>query len=197
MNAPTVATALMVLACSYSAGCSKQRPLDTAASSVATFDSAEAGTDSAFASAFVQSFYDWYTPLANAESPTPAWWRVLTTRPEALDSNLVRALRADSAARAGVPTREVLNFDPILDSQDPCPRYEAVQTQRKNGAYFVTIKPLCADTTWQTQRPVVAISRAANRWRIVNVYYDKGDLMGLLCQFANADKRPQPRLPGC
>lgn len=191
--------AVIGLAFSSSTGCRQRRPGgNSAPPAAASSDSASGGADSAAARQFVESFYKWYAPLANAESRSPAWWRVLTSRPGSLDDDLARALRADSAAqRVVVPTREVINFDPFLDSQDPCPRYDALQARREKAVYLVTVRPVCADSTWQTQRPVIAVFRAASAWKIVNIFYQKGDLMGLLCQYAQADKRPQPRPPGC
>jgi hypothetical protein len=157
------------------------------------------GSDEKAARQFVESFYSWYTPRANADLKYPSWWIILTSRPGALDDRLAAVLRADSAAQRGVgePTREVINFDPFLYSQDPCPRYEPLQARREKGLYLVEVRPRCADTTWQTQRPVVAVSRSAGEWKIVNVFYEKSDLMGLLCEFARADKKPQPLPRGC
>src|SRR5262245_40114873 len=136
----------------------------------------------------------WETPRRAHHDASRAEWLVAGN----LDGNLARALRDDSSAQrvAGVPTREVIDFDPFLYSQDPCPRYEALHARREKGLYLVPVRPVCTDTTWQTDRPVVAISRASGQWRIVNVFYEKSDLMGLLCQFAKADKRPQPLPPG-
>src|SRR5262245_18240843 len=82
--------------------------------------------DTAAARRFVASFYRWYIPVANAKSHSPSYWRILTLRAGTPDGNLARALRADSSAQAqrnAPPTRDVIDFDPFLDSQDPCPRY--------------------------------------------------------------------------
>lgn len=194
-----VGAAMMALMTWSSGSCAQRRPGNRVASSDSPRVLVNGGKDSAAARVFVQSFYDWYAPIANAESRVPASWRALTSRPESLDGKLMRALRADSAAQSegAAATRDVINFDPFLASQDPCPRYEALQARLENGEYLVPVKPICLDSAWQAQRPLVAVSRASSEWKIVNVYYEKRDLMGLLCQYAKADRRPEPLVPGC
>ena len=147
---------------------------------------------------FVQSFLDWYVPVVNDMNRQPAWWRVLTMRPHVLDPVLREALRADSAAgRGDLTPREVLNGDPFLDSQDPCPRYEAIEARRDSVGVRVTVKPVCANPTWQTQRPVILVRREGGEWTIVNVFYQKHDLKYWLCEYAKADTRPEHRPSSC
>src|SRR5579859_6510196 len=83
-------------------------------------------TDStAAALQFVQGFYDWYIQVAD-KSRGPAWWMAMNSPANYLTTDLASALRDDSAAtRVDPPWRESFNSDPFLDSQDPCPKYEA------------------------------------------------------------------------
>jgi hypothetical protein len=147
----------------------------------------------------LQTFYDWYVPVANGDRRYRALWEVFKVRPEVLDSALLGALRVDSASGPNptVAMREILEFDPLLESQDPCPRYEVVAVRAAALGYRVTVRPVCADSTWQKQRPVVSVVRQGNAWRITNVYYEKSDLRTMLCEFAKTDKRPERRSLGC
>jgi hypothetical protein len=155
--------------------------------------------DSVSAREYVQDFYDRYVPMADSARRGPAFWRLLSA--DVLDSTLVEGLRADSAfgdLSSNHGTREGLNFDPFLASQDPCPRYEVMDTRADGPSSFrVTVKPVCADTTWQTQRPVMAVTHQDGRWKIVNVFYQRSDLRSLLCGFAKADRVPERRPFGC
>jgi hypothetical protein len=156
--------------------------------------------DSSSAHQFVQAFYDWYAPIANAKQPGPSFWRILASRPEALDSGLLKSLRADSAfgeRGAKGSSREAINFDPFLYSQDPCARYEVVETRADGVDYRMTVVPICADTTWQTQRPIITVRYQDRLWQIVNVLYENSDLRSLLCDFAKRDTRPDRRSYGC
>ena len=156
--------------------------------------------DEAAARRFVQDFYDWYVLAENAPRGTPADWRVLDSRPEVLDSALLDLLRADSALGDrgdGRGTREAINFDPFLASQDPCPRYEVDRAVPDAGGFRVTVRPVCADTTWQTQRPMVAVAYRGTRWQIVNVFYERGDLRSLLCAMARRDTTAARSGGGC
>jgi hypothetical protein len=159
-------------------------------------DTAPAPTDSSQAvRAFVQHFYDVYTD----PSFSPAWpWLDVD---QFVDAKLMTALRADSVASLDMRrSREIINFDPFLDSQDPCPHYAVVEVRRNGAAYDVTVKPVCADPRWQTQRPVVEVMRQGDRWMITNMRYDHAgpkDLRGLLCEWAKADMKPERRPAKC
>jgi hypothetical protein len=196
MNGRLLRALTLSLVASVTIGCG-QSSLNAgrASAETALTDSAFRRRDSLEARQFVQEFFSWYVPIANAETRVPAWWRVLSQRPNALDSALLAALRADSAVQRtdGKEMREFLNFDPLLSSQDPCPRYEAVDARRDSIGYRVTVKPICADTTWQTQRPVLSVVRRAGQWKIVNVFYETSDLRTILCEFARRDLRPDHR----
>jgi hypothetical protein len=129
-------------------------------------------------------------------------WSVLRDRAADLDDGLRDALRADSmfGDRGGNPpgTREYLDFDPILDSQDPCPKYEVVEARKELGEWRVTVKAICADSTWkQDKRPIVVVRRNEGRWKIANFIYPRTDLRSLLCEYAKKDERPENREKGC
>lgn len=153
--------------------------------------------DSASAREYVQGFYDRYLATERTEGGGPAHWRLLGS--DVLDSTLVAALREDSAFgdQRHPGSREGLNFDPFLASQDPCPRYEAIRARSEGPGFHVTVRPLCADSSWQNQGPVVEVSYRDARWRIVNVHYERTDLRTLLCQYAGRDTRARRPPAAC
>ena len=71
--------------------------------------------------AFVQSFYEWYTPQAMQRTTSTPYFKVLERRGVYITNELALSLRPDSTARVNQPDgpRETLNFDPFLASQDP------------------------------------------------------------------------------
>jgi hypothetical protein len=133
-------------------------------------------------------------------APCKQSWTWPTVR-EFIDADLMRALRGDSlAATERFPSRMLINFDPFLDSQDPCPRYDVAVVHRVGGVYKVTVRPVCADPRWQTQRPVVDVMLEDGHWKITNVTYDHNgtkDLRSLLCEWAKADLKPERRPTKC
>jgi hypothetical protein len=155
--------------------------------------------DSSAVRRFVQEFYDWYMPLARKGDRSPTYWSVLTASPRFLRPEIASALREDSAARFARPMqREYLNYDPFLDSQDPCDGYEITRLWRSGASYNVTVRQRCSPPGYQKQQPTVVVTREDGVWRISNVVYDRGgDLMSELCHFAMADDRPNKRPARC
>lgn len=184
------------LAFSASGSCVQGVPKGAAQQSpVIAQNSATSGRDSTAAvRQFVQGFYDWYTPIALSFPRFPAWYDVLNNADRYLDRDLAAAIRADSVAREGDPiTRETLNFDPFLSSQDPCGPYEVIEVRRRGDTFRVPIRPCHA----KGAGPVVEVRAVDGRWRIANVFYGKGDLKSYLCQWAKADARTDRRPAKC
>jgi hypothetical protein len=163
----------------------------------ASAQSAQVSADSLRASRqFVQRFYDWYMPLALGRHAFPAEYYVLSNAGRYLDRDLAAALRADSVAEQAGPskaTRQTLEFDPFLESQDPCGPYEVVDVARRGDAFRVRMRPCHAKGVG----PVVEVRAMEGRWRITNVLYDNGDLKSYLCQWAKADLLPDKRPAKC
>jgi hypothetical protein len=160
---------------------------------------ASAAQDSSSAAGqFVQSFYDWYTPIALGESRVPRWWRVQSKASLYLDPALATALRSDSIARLASPetqTRETLDFDPFLSSQDPCGPNEVSGVRRDGGVFRATVLKCRAPGV----EIVVEVRVVNGRWRISNVVYGgkSRDLKYWLCKWAKEDLRPQRRPASC
>lgn len=145
---------------------------------------------------FVQRFYDWYVPLTIADHAFPAEYYVLDKADSYLDPDLAAALRADSVVEEVDPeaaTRETLDFDPFLFSQDPCGPYEVVRVARRGDAFRVGMRPCHADGI----SPTVEVRAEAGQWKITNLLYGDGDLRTYLCRWAMADLRPEKRPAHC
>jgi hypothetical protein len=153
--------------------------------------------DSAAVHGFVQGFYDWYAPIVDTNR-VPGTWIVLDSGNRFLEPHLADALRGDSIANVITPpSRDVLNFDPFLDSQDPCIPYKVAAVAQAGASFHVTIRPTCGSTA-QTNRPVVEVVSVNGKWKIANVSYQSGyNLRGILCEYAKADQRPDRRPATC
>lgn len=181
------------------AACGNQTPNAHVGARAEAVSTGSGSSDSSSVVRFVQSFYDWYVPVADT-SRRPAMWSVLSSGSGDLDAGLRDALRADSAFGEygnGTGTREALNFDPFLDSQDPCAQYQVAEARKQGGEYHVAVTAVCADSTWQAARPVVVVSNTEGRWKITNVIYKETDLRSLLCEYAKRDLRHETRDRGC
>jgi hypothetical protein len=162
-----------------------------------------ATNDSTTVHAFVQRFYDVYTDARSRQQD--AMQQVLIRDSTFLDRSLLLALRADMAAnRDRNQPRETINFDPFLESQDPCPKYVVSEVHAAGRSYRVTVRPVCPTADgqrWQTSRPVVEVVSLGSRWMIANVLYTKAtpptDLMALLCRYAQSDVRVALRPTRC
>jgi hypothetical protein len=79
--------------------------------------------------AFVQSFYDWYLPIArDGHLKEAASTVAIKRRPEFFDKSLLRALQNDAAAQArAVGEIDGLDWDPFLTGNDtPPPHFKVI-----------------------------------------------------------------------
>src|SRR5690242_2128946 len=102
---------------------------------------AETGTTQANSvKVFVQSFYDWYVPLALEPHDSFSYEIVLKQRPDYFSPILRSALKRDLEASQKNPDYIVgLDFDPILAAQDPCDHYVAEAVKQVGKNYEVSI----------------------------------------------------------
>lgn len=173
-----MAIGLMLLACGTACGQRASRPATVASGGAA---------DTVRAREHVQRFLDQYIGLSGHAGP--AYLQLLSSHAGPLDSALATALREDAEfgdQRATGGSREGINFDPFLGSQDPCPRYEARDAVQHGVTYRVTVHPTCAGSSPKSS-PVYAVVHGGGQWRIANVFYEKTDLRSLLCQHARRD----------
>jgi hypothetical protein len=132
--------------------------------------------------AFVQAFYDWYTPRALAERRGPAWQAAVDERSADLDGVLLAALKDDLAAEAGAKDEIVgLDFDPFLNSQDPTDHYQAGPAIHRDAKSLVEVHEITAGRRSDAVAAVAVAALEGGRWRFIDfVYPGHGDLLGVL-----------------
>lgn len=141
---------------------------------------------------FVQSFYDWYLPVAANDTPTPAWVTAVEERPAWFDPALSRALISDAEAqRTAVGEIVGLDTDPFLLSQDvdSRDRYVVIGATVKDDMCTVAVR-----RTGERIHPfsVHSVLRARNsRWAFVDFDYPDSpeSLVALLKQLAASRRR--------
>ena len=140
----------------------------------------------ASAAAFVRAFYDAYTPRGRT-SGLAATDSLLRERPDLFEPSLLAALRRDAAARAAaVGEIDGLDFEPFLNSQDPCERYEVdpagVAAASAGGRVRVSVHAVCGGTRRPEAGVTAEVAPAGRSWQFVNFYYGPpaGDLVTLL-----------------
>lgn len=141
--------------------------------------------------AFVQSFYSWYTPLANRTNPSgPASDLALKYKKSAFSENLYQALKADSEAQARSQEIVGIDFDPFLSSQDPDPRYEVRAVKQAVNRCSAQVFGVGTGEVRVQPDVIAELAYANGRWTIVNFQYPslKTDLLQVLKQLAQNRK---------
>ncbi len=138
---------------------------------------------------FVKQFYAWYVPRLLTDNSIPAYELALKHKKDIFTPILFNALRDDFAASAKVSDEIVgLDFDPFLNTQDPCKRYEVGNTIQKGDSYWIEVYGICSGK--RSKKPDVwpEVVRTNGRWQFANFHYeheakaypDSDDLMGIL-----------------
>lgn len=143
----------------------------------------EKAATSGSVSSFVQRFYEWYVPVALKDHKGPAWNEVLTHKPALLGTALARALRADMQAQAQARGEIAgLDFDPFLNAQDPCDRYEVGKATRIDHKYKVEIYGMCRGVRNEKPDVVAELAPKGSSWTFANFYYPRSnsDLLTVL-----------------
>lgn len=135
---------------------------------------------------FVQSFYQRYAAHHfNDDS-------ILTTKPPLLVPALSRALKEDLEASKKSPDEIVgLDFDPYVNSQDPCPRYEVGKvTMRGAGRASVAIHSVCEGKRSPKPDVIADVVFSDGRWQFENFEYpgEHTDLRTVLKKLAQERK---------
>jgi len=136
---------------------------------------------------FVQQFYRWYVPEALKEHKGPAWDLALQYRRADFDDGLARLLMNDSAAQARCEELVGIDFDPLLNTQDPAERYEVGRISQAGPRYRVGI--YAVDSGKPSERADVSaeVVNMNGHWKFVNFLYPDGtNLLDIL-------KKPQPK----
>ena len=123
---------------------------------------------------FVQTFYDWYVAKAvPATSNTAPWREALKNKGSSFSSELVQALMHSEveAKQEGDP---VLDFDPILDSQDPSDHYVAKKAAEKDGHYWVEVYGVSSAIPLDRKKEPDVVAEVVfedGHWKFVNFHY--------------------------
>jgi hypothetical protein len=139
--------------------------------------------DVAGAVASIQAFYDWYVPASDSNRGGPAWYAAFGRTPPILSSELLQALRADSANKARTPGDLVgLDFDPLLASQDPCARYEVGQGSIDRDTVRLALHAVCNGERSAQPELLLLVTQHEANWLIENVQYSHAqtDLLAIL-----------------
>ncbi len=137
---------------------------------------------------FVQSFYDWYVPLAQGENSVTASDLALKYQTSAFSPELYQALKEDSEAQAKATEIVGLDFDPFLNTQDPCEHYEVGKIARKGEIYKIDVHSVCSGKKSKEPAVVPEVMRKNGRWVFMNFVYENlikqypnsADLMSML-----------------
>jgi hypothetical protein len=132
---------------------------------------------------FAQGFYDWYVPqvfkvfkVGDREAP---WHVALKYKGDSFSRELARSLKA-SDAEAKAEGDPVLDFEPILNTQDPAEHY-AVRTARVNHnrclADVYGVWSRAVPNNGKAPNVVAELVFEKGRWVFVNFHYpDSGNL---------------------
>lgn len=139
---------------------------------------------------FVQSFYDWYVPIALREQSKKAWDIALRRKPRLFEHQLAVLIQSDSDAQRKAKELIGLDFDPFLNSQDPSEQFGVKSVDKKSYACLVTVDGFSSGI--KREELVAEVRFTNDRWQFSNFYYADGenrhDLMGLLRRLA-ADRQ--------
>jgi hypothetical protein len=120
---------------------------------------------------FVQSFYDWYLSIEKANNGSePTSDRAIQLKPQVFSNELRRLLREDRAAQEKSPQELVgLDLDPFLYSQDPSPRFTAVNVTQKGASYWVEVFGI--DSGKREEHVTPELLSQNGHWVFVNFHY--------------------------
>jgi len=131
---------------------------------------------------FARTFYDWYAPKSNADSPSDAEHLALSTRPAAFSPELRNALLEDWTAQSKVTGEIVgIDWDPFLGGQDPASRYWVRKIQHNGQTWLVSVwssygkQSHAPDVIAQVEK-----SGGKNGWCFTDFFYPHAPGSGLL-----------------
>ncbi|MEO6068770.1 MAG: hypothetical protein ABIQ41_12420 [Gemmatimonadales bacterium] len=119
----------------------------------------------------VQAFYDWYSDTASLDRSTAT---VLAVLPQVLSPDLRTLLQADEKCKDASQSICNIEFDPFLNSQDPCARYEVRAPVPHGDTLAFPIYPNCA---WMRDTAPALIALALpldSGWVFTNFIYGGG-----------------------
>jgi hypothetical protein len=125
---------------------------------------------SASARKFVEGFYKWYGACAqNLNERTSD--AALKLRSSDFGPQLARLLKEDSAAQDKCAEIVGLDFDPILNTQDPDDSYEVGRITQKGDYYRAEIYGVRSGTRRERPDVIAEFQNKNDHWFFVNFYY--------------------------
>ena len=119
---------------------------------------------------FAQAFYDWYVPLSD-RVPATHMDSVMARGRELFTPTLLQALRRDVEAQrdAADIISVVGDYDPFLNSQDPCAKYVVQAVERRGGGWQAMTEAQCGNGLSASAVLVDMVRDGAN-WRFANFH---------------------------
>ena len=136
------------------------------------------------ATAFVQDLYAWYHPSADSSRTIDD---VLRQRPAVFAPELRDLLLSDRRCVSGTGEVCRLDFDPILNSQDPCGQYTTGQVFGTFGVVVVGVFPVCGGVRDTAPAVRVMVVERDSTWEILDLYYP--ERTGSLKDILNSSER--------
>ena len=132
---------------------------------------------------FAQGFYSWYVPEALKTEEAPAWNVALKYKRDVFSATLFQALKEDSDAQAKASGEIVgLDFDPFLNTQDPCDGYVVGTVTSQGAGYRIDVYGVCSGKRDERPDVVAEVARQGGSWVFTNFLYPAihTDLLGTL-----------------
>lgn len=121
---------------------------------------------------FAQQFYRWYVPVALGHHHEPSANIALRDKKTDFGPELAQALQRDFDAQAKVKDDIVgLDFDPFLNTQDSCPRFELGKVTQVKTGYRVEVFGICAGKKSTVADVAPELTWVNGHWEFVNFYY--------------------------
>ena len=137
---------------------------------------------------FVQSFYNWYGPVALSGKNPPTWNSVLELKKQEFSPLLIRLLKEDAMAQSKCNELMSFDFDPFLNTQEPAERYEVVASSQQGRTLKAEVYAVRFGKRGEKPEVVVKLAQQDGNFQIVNFLYPSNgtNLVAIL-------KSPRPR----
>jgi hypothetical protein len=174
-----ISTFVSLLGCSPFADRSRGEQTGSSRSAPASIPGAPVDSS---AVVFVRSFYQTYAPRG-AASGLAAVDSLLAEQPALFTPELLAALRRDAEARAAAKGEiDGLDWEPFLNSQDPCERYVVGDASRVASNVRVSVYAVCGGKRSNQSAVVAEVAPTGHSWAFANFIYGApaGDLLKAL-----------------
>jgi hypothetical protein len=119
---------------------------------------------------FVQSFYDWYTPVAMDDTAFPGAMN-LAIQSQILSPDLARLLEEIGAAAISGGGEIFLGVDPFANSEDLWKKFRVGDVTRKGDHYFAEVYGVSSEKKDLNPDVVAELIFQSGRWIFVNFHY--------------------------